>query len=284
MKKNKENFIVRKLHDQYVGNNCAQVMLGYSDNMTVIGTDGILFHATEAENDSIDIFKYLEDDRRKEFPYHDTPTHYEGRFFKPSEFFVNQIFDYNKPYVVIRDKFVQQIYLKKGEKGVYSFFAAPTVSEPKITIEETSYPTNLLNILKRICEKNENGDSYIVDFDGCMINPFASEEEIRKNKLNFIMYLEKNNFCYEYNDKTGIFSYNNNEVKKIHIPDTFVSFDTTKRIITINDDNIDTKVVRLKKINDNTICTKLYDISFDEPQKLEEKVKVKSLKEPKVRR
>lgn len=66
MKKNKENFIARKLHDQYVGNNCAQVMLGYNDHMTVIGNDGILFHATGAEEDSIDIFKYLEDERKKE--------------------------------------------------------------------------------------------------------------------------------------------------------------------------------------------------------------------------
>ena len=187
--------------------------------------------------------------------------------------------------MVIRDKFVQQLYLKKTDKGVYTFFGAPTVSEPEIKIEENVKPKD---ILRRICKQNNNGDSYIIDIDGCLYNPFASEEEIRKNSIDFLMYLEKNNFYYKYNDKTGAIEYNTDEVKRIFIPNTFTAFYMPKKIITINEDNIETRVVKLEKISDNTICSKVYDVTFDVSQKAEEyeeeKPKVKILKEPKVRR
>lgn len=285
MKKNKENFIVRKLHDQYVGNNCAQIMLGYTDNMTVIGEDGILFHAPEAEKDSIDIFKYLEDERKKEFPYHNTPAHYERRLFHPTQFFVNQLFDYNKPYIVIRDKFVQQLYLKKSDKGVYSFFGAPTASEPEIAIQEDITKEN---ILRGLCSQNDSISLYVIDYDGLLYNPFASKEEIIKNRIDFIKYLEKNDIYYEYDDVSKRILYNNRCVRNKFVPNTLLNNKTPKFIVTVNNNDIETKVVELEKISNNTICTKVYDVLFDVAQKAEEyeeeKTKVKSLKEPKVRR
>ena len=51
--------------------------------------------------------KYLEDERRKQFPYSNIPTHFSKIKFK-KVIYTNQLLDFEKPYIIV----VMDIFLK----------------------------------------------------------------------------------------------------------------------------------------------------------------------------
>lgn len=51
--------LVRKIENQYVGDDCVQIMIPYEDALTVFDQNGVLFHAQN--NSRLYINKYLED-------------------------------------------------------------------------------------------------------------------------------------------------------------------------------------------------------------------------------
>ena len=59
--------IVQRIEKQYIGDDCIQIMIPYRNAVTVLNQEGILFHS-KIDSD-LYINKYLQDERRKSFPY-----------------------------------------------------------------------------------------------------------------------------------------------------------------------------------------------------------------------
>ena len=74
------NEIVQRIESHYVGDECIQLAIPYRNAITILDQDGILFHDKIGSN--LYINKYLEDERRSQFPYSNIPIYYSKKMFK----------------------------------------------------------------------------------------------------------------------------------------------------------------------------------------------------------
>ena len=109
------NEIVCKINGCYVKNDCVQVSYPYNDCITILDPNGIVYHHKVGSNYFIN--KYLDDNRRNWFPYHNIPT-----FFAKSESgcllrYTNQIFNFGVPYIAIKGNKIIELYVVKDGDG-----------------------------------------------------------------------------------------------------------------------------------------------------------------------
>ncbi len=104
----KDDKIVYAVKDCYVADDCVQMMVAFKNNSIILSQDGILFHS-EKNNPSVYTNKYLEDERRHQFPYSNIPMHYERKFLFWKLCYVNSVFDFEKPYILINDSSINVI-------------------------------------------------------------------------------------------------------------------------------------------------------------------------------
>ncbi len=107
--------IIRKVNKYYVGDDCVQVMTGYRGCMLLLGPDQILYH-DQANCDYIN--KYLDDERRTQFPYSNIPYHYQRNGFKKVKY-VNQLIDFDKPYLKLSNNGMVEIYAIKDRDSAF---------------------------------------------------------------------------------------------------------------------------------------------------------------------
>ena len=106
----KINQVVQRIDSHYVGDDCVQVMFPYNEALTILNQDGMLFHHKPGSD--VYVNKYLADERRKQFPYSNIPTHFSNIMFHKFAF-ANQLLDFEKPYIRIGDGFCSESYAVK---------------------------------------------------------------------------------------------------------------------------------------------------------------------------
>lgn len=106
----KTNELVTRLTPHCIGENCVQVMVPYKHSLTHLNKDGILYHFIP--DSYLHINKYIEDERRKQFPYFNIPTHREKLGYHILNY-TNQIFNYDEPYISIGDGHIVESYVVK---------------------------------------------------------------------------------------------------------------------------------------------------------------------------
>ena len=90
---------VVRIPNHYISNNCAQIMKSYVDEMMIISPKGIVFCDLRGEDI---VNSYINDKRRRFFPYHNIPTHIRKRWFNNSKYKItNQLIDFDTPYLVL---------------------------------------------------------------------------------------------------------------------------------------------------------------------------------------
>jgi len=107
------NEIVYKISSCYVGEVCAQIMIPYKNVITILDRNGIVYHHKEGSN--LFINKYVNDERRKQFPYHTIPTHYTKYAFREKYHNTNQLFDFEQPYIRITEGNIIESYVIKDK-------------------------------------------------------------------------------------------------------------------------------------------------------------------------
>lgn len=105
--------LVQRIESHYVCDDCVQIMISYNNEMTVFNKRGIVFSHNLGED--IAINKYLEDERRNRFPYSNIPIHHEktglfGKIYK-----VNQLLDFEVPYISVGDGCIIERYAVKDK-------------------------------------------------------------------------------------------------------------------------------------------------------------------------
>lgn len=272
-KKENEQFLISKIHNEYTSGDCVQIMLTYDNSMTVVGNEGVIYHATDLED--IDIHKYITDDRRKKFPLCDIPMHYEREFLR-KRIFVNQLFNYNQPYVIVHDGIPEKIIVSKVDDNSFLIQNIPRVTESDILIEPRPKQA-----LKRLVTE----DSIVIDNDGKICDIWLPKEKCDKDRIEFIKYLEKNNIYYEFGSDGSI---RYSSVRTSVVPNSFISSSGQKCLIIPNNNDFDIKMVSTKKLYNNLTCAKVYDLTYNIQDHLnnlnELKDQVKYLKAPKVKK
>ena len=93
--------IIQRIEEKYVGSNCVQVMFKHNHGLCIIKDKRIIFCDLPYSAEYGYINKYLQDDRRHQFPYSDVPEHNEV-IEEDLYVVVNQLLEYDSIYTIIR--------------------------------------------------------------------------------------------------------------------------------------------------------------------------------------
>jgi len=166
-----KNEIIQKIESHYVGEDCIQIMLPYNDAVTILSQDGILFHYKTGSD--VYINKYLEDERRKQFPYSNIPTHYSRCGLRRKVAYTNQLLDFEKPYIRIGDNYVSESFVVKDNNQ------ALMVSSIMQGIKYTRHMT-YEELMAYIDKSNSDEQVFYINIDGSMpssINDYFADEK-----------------------------------------------------------------------------------------------------------
>ena len=207
---------IKMIESPYIEENFAMVMIPYTKNLTLIGSEGVVY-SHKAESKKI-INNYENDERKRFFPYDDIPTHYERDGVLGKKKCINQIIEYDKPYISVCNDIVNEYYLVKGFRCAYlcntvlfgetqsdyytrenleKIYKIPS-GEQKYIIHLGSYCNNPLEVHSLPSEEellNDVDDSYNLKYDNVVIVKVV-DKEISAQYVN-ASYIGEN--CYYVN-------------------------------------------------------------------------------------
>ena len=115
--------MVEKMHSHYVADDYIQIMLAYHNYLLLFGNNDLMYFRNFIESHpSISEGSrnvYLDDERKNNFPYSQIPEHIERVLLFRKLNFVNQILDFEKPYIRINDGFITKMTaFKDGDEAI----------------------------------------------------------------------------------------------------------------------------------------------------------------------
>ena len=260
--------LVQRVERQYVGDDCVQIMLPYDNSITFLGEQGILYH--HVPESSFYVNRYLEDERRKQFPYSNIPTHYSrvGLFKKKS--FVNQILDFEKPYFRIGDGYCCESFAVKdsAQALLVHHFAEPSRRVEHLTYEE---------LMEFVSSDNSCESVYYVNLDGSLKSSkqdlFPTEERIHRFIQKHLQedmeaFLnQKNNFSSSFGNylrRDPWFSEYIQKVMSESLDLSFVDFnipiETSFLVVRTMGDRITLQGLDVKFVHQDDYRVEIYDI------------------------
>ena len=294
----KVNKVVQRIKSHYTGNDCVQVMAAYKDNLTILSKDGISYY--QEKNTDFYINKYLNDDRRYQFPYSNIPTHDENIGFFNRYHFTNQLLNYQQPYIRIGDGIIIESYAIKENDEAF------LINELLEADKDTAIMTR--EEVDEIFEesKDDEGKKYILDLNGVIDfnkEGIASEEkiyqDIKQSLLNNIKDLKEyislnyDSVVGSYLNKNPLFlkyvaeSLNIIDLNSIRFNVPILNFNSNNMtvIVKIKDNNIKIEVVKIYFMESNLYKVDTYRLpitkyTLDELKNVTSKVI--NTKEPKI--
>ena len=278
--KNKKYEFIQRIAKEYVGKDCVQVMIPYLKNgITILNSDGMTYHCYS--NSNVFINKYINDERRKQFPYSQIPTHVSRVKAKKVQF-INQFLDYNKVYITFSDNSVKEYYvIKDGNEALLA--------------EKFIIPNNgIRSAMSR--EKIEElinhamGVSYSLDGSIAPDFSLSSNEEIVNWYKQLLLNRRKWESSNTYTDRE-IDNYLYNSIEKItiaDIPQDIIVFKNAL-FVSINDEEIESiKSLTVKTYEPDNFMIEINDFPITfyslEQMKQLEQTNSKNTPEPKFPR
>lgn len=175
----KVNEVVQRIESHSVGDDCIQVMVPYKSEITILNKDGIIY--SHKEGSHIFINNYVDDERKKQFPYSNIPIHYEKVGFFEKMIFANQLFDFEKPYISIVDNHIIESFAVKDKNE------ALLINKIIAGDRKTKYITR--QELEELFKENQNKLVLYLEDESISVgqyHPLASEEQIYKYVKNEI--------------------------------------------------------------------------------------------------
>lgn len=182
MGKEKYEF-VQRIQSLYVDDDCLQIMVPHKLNsgFTMLNVDGMTYHYKP--NSYLFVNKYTSDERRNKFPYSQIPYHKSRVGFKKLEY-VNQLLDFNKVYIEIKDgKIIETFAVKDNNEGL----VATKLIVPNQESAKYMNRSEVIELLK-------SGNVGLFDFDGGYYNEglnLISEESILERYKQQLIELRK---------------------------------------------------------------------------------------------
>ena len=176
--------MVAKMHSHYVADDYIQIMLAYRDYLLLFGNNDLMYFRNFIESHpSISEGSrnvYLDDERKNNFPYSQIPEHIERVLLFRKLNFVNQILDFEKPYIRINDGFITKITaFKDGDEAIVhtKILNGKLCDEKTKTITREELETYLKTGSLEQLNENEYEDTSIFDMNGKLYNPRLELEQ-----------------------------------------------------------------------------------------------------------
>jgi len=285
---------VNRIASHYVGNDCVQIMIPYQKAITVLSQDGILLH--DMVGSSVYINKYLEDERRKNFPYSNIPVYHtkDGLFATCSH--ANQLFEFEKPYIRISDGAICESFVVKYNNQA---LLINSVMQNEKHTEHMTYD----ELLKFIEKKDGDEQTYYVYLDGSMppnnegIYPSEEKisdyikEQLNKNVKDFRELQQKQpdtNVSIYLRQNPWFLNYIEAAIKNLDLSlidfNLGLGYNSTLLVVRINDGNINIQGVEVTFVRKDDLKVDIYDIPVKKYvlEQLRFALKVKNLKEPRI--
>lgn len=288
--------IIQRIPSWYVGEDCVQVMVPYKNAITILSKDGIVYHHKEGSN--IFINKYLDDERRKQIPYHNIPMHY-TKLYDGKYRYTNQLFEFEQPYIRINDGRLIESYVIKDKREVLAINNIIPFIKKEILVNRRELD-ELINK-----SSNVNETMYCVYFDGTMPigNKFTipNEREIRehvkktlaKNAKDLREYVNENPYTVvgDYFEKDNSFldfvdsSIENFELNQYNLRVPIANDDVTMIFVKTNGNDITLQGMDLYYSAQDCYKVTIYDIPVTKYTLEQLKfltTKIEKTKEPKI--
>lgn len=256
---------VYKIKNEYIGEDCIQIMIPYKDSLTLLNKNMILYHYQKES--PLYVNKYVSDSRNEKFPYHNIPIHFEKRNLEKYTF-TNQLLNFNEPYIRITDGNITENYVVKCDDGAL-LLRKQLGFNKKIECKNR-------NELEEMFSTCDNENLYIMSLDGKMqgINDlvYPTEDEIVetvKDRMNneLASYLKTLPYTGKYfSDSTINFFKNTIDSMTIDNIKTGMDFDTSSDMIfaRLDGERIKVQVVNIEFIGKNSYIVTTYDTSIND--------------------
>ncbi len=291
MKKN-TNEIVKRIQNHYVRDDCIQIMFPYQNTLTIVNPDGMLYH--HKPGSTVYINKYLEDERRKQFPYSNIPTHFSKVGLKKITY-TNQLLDFEKPYIRIGDGYFSESFVIKDNNQA---LLITSIMNPNNHVEHMTYD----ELLKYVGKHDTEEQIYYVYLSGAIPSNneqlFPTEEEIythiTRNLSKSIRDFEEESKNYESYAYVGRYlrenpmflEYVNNNMRRIDFSsmDFNVGINESMLIVRINKGNMTIQGVKAMFVRENDYKVDIYDIPVTKYslEQLKYVPKINITREPKI--
>lgn len=294
----KVNKVVQRIQSHYTGNDCVLVMAPYKDSLTILSQDGISYY--QEKDTDFYINKYLNDERRHQFPYSNIPTHDENIDFFKRYHFTNQLFNYQQPYIRVCDGIIIESYAIKENNE------ALLINELLEADKDTIFMTR--EEVDEIFEesKDAEGKKYILDLNGTIDfnkEGIATEkkiyQDIKQSLLNNVKDLNEyisinyDSAVGSYLNKNPLFlkyvaeSLNIIDLNSIRFNVPVLNFNSNNMtiIVKIKDNNIKMEVVKIYFMESNLYKVDIYKLPITKYTLDELKTatsKIINTKEPKI--
>lgn len=176
--------MVEKMHSHYVADDYIQIMLAYHNYLLLFGNNDLMYFRNFIESHpSISEGSrnvYLDDERKNNFPYSQIPEHIERVLLFRKLNFVNQILDFEKPYIRINDGFITKITaFKDGDEAIVhtKILNGKLCDEKTKIITREELETYLKTGSLEQLDENEYEDTSIFDMNGKLYNPRLELEQ-----------------------------------------------------------------------------------------------------------
>lgn len=247
---------VNEIDDKYISEDCCQIMIPFDKSLSVFDEKGLTFYGRGYKENIINNSRYIEDERKKQFPYNDIPYHYTKKNLFTKILYVNQLFDFNKTYIILNNGILSQYYIIKKESKAYIIQTDFGLDVEDCIIEREVRKDNIYQFFGWLMEPAYNKKTYIVDSTGKHLNICFDENERNQKRKKLIEFLKYEKLLHSY-DENNIYYQGSEYIKE----DNFMlPFDNPLFVINLSNNEIQIKYIELTSINDTTAKIKSYNI------------------------
>lgn len=270
---------VNEIDNKFVGVDCAQLMIPFDKALSIFSEKELTFYGRGYPENKIDNTHYIQDERKKQFPYNETPYHCIRKIFS-TKIYVNQLFDFNKPYVLINNGILSEYYVTKEDDKTYIIQTYLAVDDKDDIVKKYIEKEKVYDFFGEMINKNDGKKTYIVDSTGKHLNICFDENE-RKQKRNELIEILKQKEILDSFDEHNIWYRNGDFI----LEDNFLlPFNKTLFMVKLDDNEMKVKLIQLSSLNEDIVTIMSFDIPVEiyTLEQISEIVKdsAKKLKEP----
>lgn len=269
-----------EIDSNYVGSDCAQVMIPFDKSLSIFSEEGLTFYGRGYRENKIDNTHYIQDERKKQFPYNETPYHWTRKNLFSKVIYVNQLFDFNKPYVLINNGILSECYVAKADDKTYIIQTDFTVDKEVAIVNKYIEKEKVYDYFGELINNNDGKKTYIIDSTGKHLNICFDEKERKQKRNELIDFLKQKKMLYS-SDEHNIWYHN----AEFILEDNFMlPFDNPLFMIKLDDNEMQIKYIQLSSLNEEMVKIMSFNIpverySLEQISKIV-KNSIKKLKEP----